>query len=287
MPAHLSAGVPRRVDCIAARTIGEAQRNEPHRSGRGLQAPMKAFDSSSLWKISEFQRARSEGKLDLAPGGDRLTLLPTTLLADLRRLQSEGADGDILEVIAACIRNQEPALLYLEQGAFVWPVTLFPREALYHSPRDALALAAHTALSGLRLLLAEPPGVRPPGHRMHERVASADKYRPLADLLWAVAMNGPRSALLAEISGRVAYRLVSSHARELPRSTGAISSTVRRLERESAALGDIARWPGMSVERASRLLNALYLCGALMVTRSHPAARHAPASWRTWFTRRN
>ena len=247
---------------------------------------MKAFDTSSLWRISEFRRARSEGRLDLAAAGDRLTLLPTTLLADLRRLQGDGADGDVLEVIAACVRNQESALLYLEQGAYVWPVTLFPREGLYHSPRDAFALAAQTALSSLRLLLAEPPGVRPPGHPMHERVAGADKYRPLTSLLWAVAMHGPRSSLLGEISGRVAYRLVSLHARELPRSKGAISSTVLRLERESAALGEIARWPGMSVERASRLLNALYLCGALMVTKAHPAARHAPASWRHWFSRR-
>ena len=64
-----------------------------------------------------------------------------------------------------------------------------------------------------------------------------------------------------------AYRLVSSHARELPPSKGAVSSTILRLERQSASLGEIARWPGMSMERASRLLNALYLCGALMVTR--------------------
>ena len=247
---------------------------------------MKAFDSSSLWRISEFQRARSEGRLDLARGGERLTLLPTTLLADLRRLQSEGTEGDVLEVIAACVRNHEAALLYLEQGAFVWPVTLFPREGLYHSPRDALAVAAHTALSQLRLLLAEPPGVRAPGDAMHERIASADKYRPLTGLLWAVAMHGPRSALLAEISGRVAYRLVSLNIKELPRSKGAINSTVLRLERESASVAEIARWPGMSVERASRLLHALYLCGALMVTRSHHAARHAPASWRSWFSRR-
>jgi len=61
---------------------------------------MKAFDSSSLWRISQFRKARNEGRLDLEQGGDRATLLPTTLLADLRRLQSEGADGDVLEVIA-------------------------------------------------------------------------------------------------------------------------------------------------------------------------------------------
>jgi hypothetical protein len=43
----------------------------------------------------------------------------------------------------------------------------------------------------------------------------------------------------------------------------------------------------MSLERASRLLNALYLCGALMVTRSHPAARPAPRAWRGLFGKRH
>jgi hypothetical protein len=247
---------------------------------------MKAFDTSSLWRISQFRKARNEGRLDIDEAGDRATLLPTTLLADLRRLQSEGEDGDILEVIAACVRNHEAALLYLEQGAFVWPVTLFPREGLYHSPRDALSMADSLALSGLRLLSAEPPGVRPPGDAMHERVARADRYRPLAGLLWAIALHGPRPGLLGEIGGRVAYRLVSSHAKALPPSKGAISSSILRLERQSASLGEIARWPGMTIERASRLLNGLYLCGALMVTRSHPAARHAPAGWRDLFRRK-
>jgi hypothetical protein len=36
---------------------------------------------------------------------------------------------------------------------------------------------------------------------------------------------------------------------------------------------DTAKWPGMSHDRACRLLNALYLTSALMVMRSHPAAR--------------
>ena len=95
---------------------------------------MKPFDPSSLWRISEFRKARDEGLLDLFPDGSRPTLLPTTLLADLHRLQGDPANGDVLEVIAACLRNQDAALLYLEQGEFVWPVTVFPREGLYHSP---------------------------------------------------------------------------------------------------------------------------------------------------------
>lgn len=67
---------------------------------------------------------------------------------------------------------------------------------------------------------------------------------------------------------------------------GATSSTVRRLERETAPLGEIARWPGMSEERAGRVLNALYLCGALMVSRATPSARSAPLGWRGLLGRR-
>lgn len=245
---------------------------------------MKGFDSSSLWRVSAFRKARREGGLDVGHGGDAPTLLPTTLLADLRRIRSDGDEGDVLEVVAACLRNHEAALLCLAHGAYVWPITLFPREGLYHSPRDALAETA--AMSALRLLSVEPPGVRTPGSAMTERIASADRYRPLPGLLWAAALHGPRATLLDEIAGRVAYRLVTSSKKALPPTRGAIDSAVLRLEREAAPLRDIARWPGMSVERASRLLNALYLVGALLVSRSHPSARDAPRAWAGFFARR-
>ena len=247
---------------------------------------MKAFDTSSLWRISDFRRARSEGRLDLASDVERPTLLPTTLLDDLRKLQADNNNGDVLEVMAACVRNHEAALLYLEQGAFVWPVTLFPREGLYHSPRDAVALADQFAMSGLRVLGVEPPGVRAPGSVAYERVASPEKYRPLAFLLWTIAMQGPRAVLLTEISGRAAYRVVAPDMKELPSSKGAVGSAVQRLRQESASLSDIAGWPGMSVERASRLVNAFYLCGALLISRSHPAAATSPAGWRRLLGRR-
>ena len=247
---------------------------------------MKPFDPSSLWRISEFQKARSEGLLDFTADGSRPTLLPTTLLADLRRLQSDSANGDVLEVFAACLRNHDAALLYLEQGEFVWPVTLFPREGLYHSPRDAESMAANFALSRLRLVTAEPPGVRPPGSVLHERVASPEKYRPLEGLLWTVALHGPRPVVLSEIGGRAAYRVVAAKTGRLPSMRGATSSTVLRLEREPASLSEIARWPGMTAERASRILNALYLCGALMISRAHPSARNAPTGWRGLLGRR-
>lgn len=248
---------------------------------------MDDFESSTLWRISAFERARDAGQLGPGANRDRPTLLPTTLLAELQQLESHPADGDALEVIAACVRTREAALLYLDHGSYVWPVTLFPREQLYHSPRDASEMVAGSAMSTLRLIGAEPPGVRPPGDPMQERVAGRDRYRPLASLLWAVALHGPRPALLAEISGRVAYRLVSStSASDLPPSLGALSSAVARLRNEAASLRDVAGWPGMTAERASRLLNALYLTGALMISRSHPAARREPMNWRGFLGRR-
>jgi hypothetical protein len=246
---------------------------------------MDEFEGSTLWRISAFQRARDAGQIGSLEG-EGPTLLPTTLLADLQQLQNDPTNGDVLEVIAACLRHHEAALLYLEYGSHVWPVTLFPREFLYHSPRVVSDMAAGAALSALKLIGAEPPGVRPPGHAMHERMASAVKYHPLAALLWAVALHGPRATLLTEISGRVAYKLVSSGAKDLPSSLGALLPAVLRLRQEAASLREVANWPGLSVQRASRLLNALYLTGELMVSRSHPAAHREPVNWRGLLGRR-
>ena len=244
---------------------------------------MKDFEPSTLWRISAFEQARQKGTI----GGDadRPTLLPTTLLADLRLLQRDPVNNDVLEVIAACMRNREAALLYLQHGNNVWPVTLFPREGVYHSPREASQMSG-AGMGALRIISAEPPGVKPPGDTMHERIARSDRYHALPGLLWAIALQGPRTTLLTEISGRVAYRLVSSsNPKDMPSSLGALSSAVAKLRNDAASLRDVASWPGLSVERASRLLNALYLTGSLMVSRSHPAARSEPRGWRGWLGR--
>jgi hypothetical protein len=239
---------------------------------------MAGFDDSTLWRISAYERLRAAGAAGLDAGAT--TLLPTTLQAELGRLQGGASAGDVLEVVAACLRHREPALLNLALGECVWPLTLFPGQQLYHSPRDAAALLALSGLQTLRLIEAERPGVRPPGHVMHERIAGADKYHPLAPLLWTLALHGPRPALLAEISGRAAYRLASGHSEDCALAPGALAPAVTLLRRRAVSLREIARWPGLSVERASRLLNALYLTDALMVTRSHPSARKAPLDWR-------
>lgn len=204
------------------------------------------------------------------------TLLPTTLLADLRRLDADPTSSDVLEIIAACMRHREAALLCLQHEDLVWPITLFPNERLYHSPRD-MRDASVDGLARLRLATAEPPGVRPPGHWMNERVAQADHYRPLSPLLWAIALNGPRRTLLADIAGPAAYRWVASASSERLTAPGALGSAIERLQRGSVSLREIAQWPGMSAERASRLLNGLYLAGNLLVSRTRVASQAEPA----------
>ncbi len=241
--------------------------------------------SPRLWRISAFQRARAAGEIGPQPGDDGPALLPTTLLAELHQLRKDHVLDDVLEVIAACVRNREAALLYLEHGSHVWPVTVFAREQLYHSPRSIDSMAG-SALLKLRVIGTDPPGVRPPDSVMQERVSSLDRYRPLSELAWGLALRGPRTTVLGEIGGRAAYRVAPSGPGELPRSLGALTSAVARLQQDAASLRDIAGWPGLNMERASRLINALYLSGSLMVSRTHPAARGEPAGWRRLFGRR-
>ena len=234
------------------------------------------FEPSTLWRISAFDRLREQAAQGELRGLERQTVLSTTLQAELTALERKQEAGDALEVIAACVRLQEPALVYLAFQDLVWPVTLFPAQMLYHSPRTLLE-ASEAGLATLATLGVEPAGVRPPGHPMRERIASDATYRPLAPALWRLALHGPRSRLLSEIAGTAAYRVLR-HPRvdDLP-LPGALGPAADRQRREAASLRGLADWPGMSVERGARFLNALYLSSNLMVTRSHPAARPEPA----------
>jgi hypothetical protein len=237
---------------------------------------MRDFEDSTLWRISAFDRERLHTGESAFARIDGPTVLPTTLLADLDRLDADQANNDVLEIVAACMRHREAALLYLHYEELVWPVTLFPRSMLYHSPRD-VALASASGLGHLKVMLTEPPGIRPPGHWMLERVGQAGHYRPLAPLLWQLSLEGPRRTLLTEINGTAAYRVVQASTSAQVAAPGALGPAVDRLRRESVSLRTMATWPGLSIERASRLLNGLYLTSNLMVTRAHPAARSQPA----------
>lgn len=228
----------------------------------------KDFQHTTLWRISAFEKVHETST--------KSQLLPTTLLTDLDQLKRDPSNDDLLEVVAACLRHHEPALLYLGVGSHVWPLTLFPTQWQYHALHKPEALGPLTDLSQLKLLYAERPGVRPPGHWMYERVAAAEHYHPLRPLMWVLALYGPRKTLLTEIGGRAAYRVTSIGAGERPAMGGALGPAMQRLRHDAASLRDMQQWPGMSLERASRLLNGLYLTGGLMVTRSHPLARDEP-----------
>jgi hypothetical protein len=232
---------------------------------------MRDFEDSTLWRISAYERMRVERSSSVFAQLGENTMLPTTMLADLRHLEARRESSDILENLAACMRHRQSALICLQYEELVWPVTVFPGELVYHSPRD-MALAAADGLATLKVLSCDAPGVRPPGHWMHERVGRMEHYHALKPLLWNLALNGPRNELLAEIAGNAAYRVTLSREDRLL-APGALGPAADRLRRETVSLRDIAKWPGMSTDRACRLLNALYLTSALMVMRSHAAAR--------------
>lgn len=240
---------------------------------------MRDFDDSTLWRISAYERMRAEtGSSGFARLGAR-TVLPTTLNAELAQVRHGQREADLLEVVAASMRQRESVLVLLQHAGLVWPLTLFPQQALYHVPRPILPSLAQ-GTRGLEVLAIEPPGLRPPGHFMHERVAEGPGYRPLAPLLWTLAQNAPRTALFEAIAGRAAYRLAADFNLGVELQLGALGPALQRLRTEIASLADIAGWPGMDTERAVRLLNGVYLLGGLRVMRVHPAAREAPVAGR-------
>jgi hypothetical protein len=234
---------------------------------------MTESNQPNLWRVSEFEQARQRVGNSVFAETDNPTVLSTTLMADLYRLSASSNSSDLLEVMAACLRHREPAMLCVKYRSFVWPLTLFPATMQYHSPQD-ITLDTPSSLVNASLLTTEAAGVKPPGHWMHERVAHTDHYRPLQPLLWAFAIHGPRTTLLSEISGTAAYRALRSPADDGLSLSGAMGSAAEHMRRETASLRTISTWPGMTMERASRLINGLYLVSALLSTRAHPAAAH-------------
>lgn len=244
---------------------------------------MREFDDSTLWRISAYERFREENGHSGYAALNGRTILPTTLASELTTLENRRRSGDVVDVLAACIRKRESALILLRHHDLVWPLTVFPQNGLYHLPRpiiDALA----DGNRGMEVLSVEPPGLRPPGHAMTERITDVRNYHPLPPLLWALAMKAPRMNLLDDIAGRVAYRVSADFIDEGHTLAGALSPVLRRLRVEIATLDQIARWPGMDAERTGRLLNGVYLQGGLIVLRSHRLARQGRTSrWMGWF----
>lgn len=227
--------------------------------------------ASTLWAVSSFDRLHEQSQRGL----DGPTMLSSTLMAEVAALERRHEESDALEVLAACVRLQEPALVYLRFAELVWPVTVFPAQMIYHSPRP-LTEAPEGSLARVTAMGIEPPAFRPPGHPMSDRVAADDCYYSLAPALWRLALHGPRGRLLQEIGGTAAYRVLRNLRVDDLNLPGALGAAAERLRREAASLKQIAAWPGMSAERGARMLNALYLASNLMVTRSSTIAQAEP-----------
>ena len=236
------------------------------------------FGEPELLKTSVYRRYLDELDGDSAPGGPstRLAQLSPSLQADLVRFEQSGGSSETLEVVAACIRHSSRVTIYLQCADRVVPLTVFPQERLVHCPMH-LSELLERHVSQLRVMHLEPATLRPPGDSERELIGESRMYHPIGPLLWELAVRGPRSNLLPEIAGPAVYRVTPGlDVQQLP-VTGAVRSAIERLKREAMSLGGIAAWPAFDCDRAMRLLNALYLQAALIVSRAHPSA--ARSSW--------
>ena len=232
------------------------------------------FGEPELLKASAYRRYLDELDFESTLSGAAstgLARLSPSLQADLLRVELRGSDTEAVQVMAACIRHSTRVTIHFECFDRVVPLTVFPHERLVHCPMDIKVLVERH-LPQLRVMHLEPATLRPPGDADSALVGEERMHHPLAPLLWALAIRGPRRELLPEIAGPAVYRVAPGlEVAGLPAS-GALKAAVERLRRQSTSLSGIAAWPAFDRERASRLLNALYLQAGLIVSRSHPDA---------------
>jgi hypothetical protein len=235
--------------------------------------PTVPFGEPELPRASGFARYLAELELGAPEGSPstRLSSLSPSLAQDLMRFEQAGRAADLLEVLAACVRHARNLTIHLRCLDKVLPLTVFPNERLAHSALDLRALLEQQR-PALEVLQVEPAVLRPPGDGQASLVGAPQLYRPLSPLLWAMAVHGVRGSPLPELTGAAVYRVSPTFDLAVLHGEGPLSAAVQRLRRGVASQRQIASWPGMTRERAARLLNALYLQAGLIVSRSHPAA---------------
>jgi hypothetical protein len=239
--------------------------------------PTIPFGEPELMRASAYQRYLDELRADQGGISTRIAQLSPSLQADLQRFGDDGDGSETIEVLAACVRHGKRVTIHLHCGPRVVPLTVFAQERLVHCPLPMDELIGKH-LNEMRVMHVEPALLRPPGDAQADLVGAAHLHHPLAPLLWEMAMRGPRRELLPEIAGPAVYRVAPGlDTHSLP-AGGALAAALLRLGRQAAALRELADWPGLDRERATRLLNALYLQSGLIVSRSHPDAVRD-----TWF----
>ena len=240
------------------------------------------FGEPELMSVSRFRRHLADSNRGGDSGGavtTRLSSLNPSLMEDLQRFEHGDRGADVLEVMAACVRHARALTLHLQCGDRVLPLTAFPRERLVHCPVDLLTIV-ETQAPELPVLQVEAAVLKPLGDRATDLIGEPQSYRPLAPLLWALALHGRRGELLPEVAGAAVYRVSPAFDLSLA-AAGPLRDTLRYLGRRVASLGEIASWPGFDRDKATRIVNALYLQSGLIVSRSHPAAFGDAASGRS------
>ena len=236
-----------------------------------LFQPTLPFGEPELMRASAYQRYLDE--LRTASGGisTRISQLSPSLKADLLRFGDDGGASELVEVMAACVRHGKRVTIHIQTGERVVPLTVFAQERLVHCPMAPDELVGKPMLD-LKVMHVEPALLQPPGEPNATLVGVEQAHYPLAPLLWELAMRGLRRELLPEIAGPAVYRVAPGLEIDALPASGALTPAIQRLARQGATLKELADWPGMDRERATRLLNALYLQSGLIVSRSHPDA---------------
>ena len=232
------------------------------------------FGEPELMRASVFERYLCD--LDSMDSGSdrnsaRNSQLSPTLRDDLSRFERSGAGSEAVEVVAACLRHSAHLTIHLQCDDRVLPLTVFAPERLVHCPVPMQDLV-QKYLPQWRVMHVEPAVLRPPGDAQGSLVGAPELHHAIEPLLWHLAMRGQRGELLPEIAGPAVYRTAPGlDVAALP-ARGALMAAVNRLAREPVSLRELSAWPGLDRDRASRLLNALYLLAGLIVSRAHPAA---------------
>lgn len=243
---------------------------------------MDGSDGTVPWPLREQGAAWGWSATGGASDDWSTSLLPASLLDELRRLDPGGDGAELTEVFAACLRLGEPALLSIAVDDWVWPITLYPAQGLYRAPID-WSKAMPAGLSRARLLDCDPALLAPPPPGRGPRWSAPPCHYHLDDLAWTLALHGPRSGLLDALTGPVRFRAADAPGWRL---SGALGSAVARLRDTSASLSEMAQWPGLDVPRASRLLNGLYMDSRLIVREARQWRLDEQAAWSDTVPRR-
>jgi hypothetical protein len=228
-------------------------------------------DIPPLMRVSEFHRRPRGADMGGEAGATQLAALNPSLMQDLLRFDTQQGAGDgldLLEVVAAALRHNRALLLQLQLDYNVIPLTLLPASRQVGCPLT-LPQLLKLRLCDLRVLRVEPARPPEPGGLPADEGAL---LQPMGPLVWELALRGARAELLPEIAGVAAYRVNPGASLQQLDLSGSLAAAAQRLRQQPTPLRELATWPGFDRDRATRLLNGLYLQAALIVSRSHPGA---------------